>query len=364
MPPPDRFRALMVTLPASRRSATPRRTATSYVALIARLVRWTAPGTMAVAAAAAVTPRARVARSGRAVGSSTGAARVGVRRSVATIAAGAARSDHGRRRLAADDDHCEHDERQRCGASRRRSGSGHAGHPSRRDVGRRLVVRSARLLHPVRHRSIARACSLTAVIRRSTWANCCHRGRDDTLWPRPWSELRHLMRRAARRRDRGDRCQRTLRGPGPPEPSRRSASIVHSDAARRAATVQPSRAKSVALLAIVTRRAGPATADTGGDGRRGARHRRSGRRTRAAARDRGAAAGPPAAQRSRRPRVVPARRDGLPRRRASRSRSRCPTATARGRRARPPVRRARRADRAARRGHAGCRAARPGSRAR
>ena len=51
MPPPERFRALMVTLPASRRSATARRTATSYVAVIARLVRWTEPGTMAVAEA-------------------------------------------------------------------------------------------------------------------------------------------------------------------------------------------------------------------------------------------------------------------------------------------------------------------------
>ena len=61
------------------------------------------------------------------------------------------------------------------------------------------------------------------------------------------------------------------------------------------------------------------------DGRRDAR-RRSGRRARAPARDRGAAPGPAAADRSRRPRVVPARRDRVPRGRAP----------ARRRAARPP----------------------------
>ena len=50
MPAPDRFWAPMVTRPWSRRVPTSRRTVTSYVALTARLVRWTAPGTISEAA--------------------------------------------------------------------------------------------------------------------------------------------------------------------------------------------------------------------------------------------------------------------------------------------------------------------------
>ena len=77
MPPPERFRALMVTRPASRRSATPRRTATSYVAVIARLVRWTEPGTIAEAGAVAAAGDAADSggtASGRVVASSIGVA--------------------------------------------------------------------------------------------------------------------------------------------------------------------------------------------------------------------------------------------------------------------------------------------------
>ena len=58
MPAPDRFWAVILTVPRRRRAATESRTFTSYVALIARLVRLTAPGTMAVDAATATLPGA------------------------------------------------------------------------------------------------------------------------------------------------------------------------------------------------------------------------------------------------------------------------------------------------------------------
>jgi hypothetical protein len=172
--------------------------------------------------------------------------------------------------------------------------------------------RSARLLHPIGkslHPGPARRMALS----RSTYGDSRHRGCNDTL--------RHFH----------------------------GANRAISRNAPRVDAARPS------VLAIVTQRARPATADTGVHGRRSARQRRSRRRTRAPARDRGATAGPPAAQRSRRPRVVPARRDGLL---PPGSRSRCLPATSRVVSS-SAVRRPRHADRPARR-RSGLSAARPG----
>ena len=273
MPPPDRFRALIVTLPASRRSATPRRTATSYVAVIARLVRWTEPGTMAVAAAAG----GCAAGAGAPLRAGPSPRRpVRLHRSWVRRPGG----DDRRRRRARSGPRPRAPRSRPRSLRRATSASGRRletsvrilgmrAHRSLGTLGRRLVVRPVSAVASGVARSIREPARLDRRHSSLDMGNSCHRGRNDTLWPRPWSESRHLMHALL-----VDATGRSLvaiasRPRGPSEPSLEPIRSSTAMQARRRRPCSVSGQKR-SLLAIVTRRAGPATADTGGDGRHSA----------------------------------------------------------------------------------------------
>ena len=305
MPAPDRFRASITALPPTRRVASERCTLTSYVALMARVERWTAPGTIADAAAASLV-------SGSTAGATAGS--IG-------DAAGDGTALVGDAFIA--------------GARSVGVGATAAG-PSQA-----IVAVASRTSVTARRRLEVSGRSMRRIV-----ASDADRGVD--AWD-PSLSANVLVPRgpSACPRRRGDRSERWMR-------AQRRRSARFEPKAFTAGDGCRSRCGAAQELARPS--------DTGGDGRRGAQPRRSGRWPRSAARDRGPAAGAAAADRSRRPRVVPAGRDRLSRGGPAAGR-RAAHDHGRGRRARPVVRRARRPDRAPRRRVPGCPVAPRASRA-